>query len=105
MMIAFGLAHLLKLNKFVTIAASNISIPPLMPLILFLSYLAGGLVAGANVSYIHYSTGITLHWIKANLIQYLIGSVVFGLFLAIAGGFISYILLSKFRKKRPGIIK
>jgi hypothetical protein len=36
-----ALAHFLKLNKFVAVTASNISLPPILPLIIFLSYLAG----------------------------------------------------------------
>ncbi len=99
MMIAFGTAHLFKLNKFVTIAASNISIPPLLPVILFLSYIFGGFLLGSHGPEVQYNPGFSMHWVKENLLQYLIGSAFFGICLATAGGTASYILLTIFRKK------
>jgi glycosyltransferase involved in cell wall biosynthesis len=101
MMVAFGLAHLLKLNKFVTVAAANISIPPLIPLILFLSYFTGGIVLGNGTSHNGYNPGLSLEWLKDNLLQYVLGSVVFGIVLAVLLGLASYILLGIFRKKKP----
>ena len=38
MLIAFGLAHMLKLNKVIVIVTSNISIPPFIPIIIFGSF-------------------------------------------------------------------
>jgi glycosyltransferase involved in cell wall biosynthesis len=99
MLIAFGLAHLLKLNKVLVIVASNISIPPMIPIILFASFKTGGLFIEANKLTLHYSSGINFEMIKDNLLQYLIGSLAFGVILAITMGLISYILLSLFRKK------
>ena len=43
---AIALAHLFRLNKFIVIVAANISIPPMIPVILYLSYLTGGIVLG-----------------------------------------------------------
>ncbi len=99
MMIAFGLAHYFKLNKFVTVAASNISIPPVLPLILYLSYETGGLVVGFNKGAV-YSSGFDYQWLKSNFVQYLVGSVVFGIILSLVLGSITYILLQIFRKPK-----
>lgn len=99
MMAAFGLAQAFKLNKFIAVAASNISIPPMLPLIIFLSYIAGGWILGLNTSGIAYDSAIGLHWIKENLIQYLIGSLILGVGMVLVLGPITYILLSLFRKK------
>jgi len=99
MMIAFGLAHYFKLNKFVTVAASNISIPPVLPLILYLSYEAGGLVIGFNKG-AAYSSGFDYQWLKANFMQYLIGSIVFGILLSLVLGSVTYVLLRIFRKPK-----
>ena len=96
---AFGLAHLFKLNKFVTVTASNISLPPMLPFIIFLSYMIGGWVLGVNVSNLHYSSGLGLQWIKENLLQYLLGSLILGLMLALVLGPATYLLLHFFRKK------
>jgi glycosyltransferase involved in cell wall biosynthesis len=98
MVTAFGLAHALKLNKFVTVVASNISIPPVLPLILYLSYITGGWVLGIT-NRVQYSNEFGLAWIKENLIQYIIGSLVFGLILALGVGAVTYIFLRIFRNR------
>lgn len=103
MLAAFGAAYLLKLNRFVAVAASNISIPPMLPLILFLSYYTGRLMIGYSKHTVTYSSGLTLEWVKANLVQYLVGSVVFGILAAMALGAITYLILRIFRKH--GIVK
>jgi glycosyltransferase involved in cell wall biosynthesis len=99
MLATFGLAHLFKLNKFVAVASSNISLPPMLPLIIFLSYMIGGWVMGANISNLDYSQGFGIQWIKENLIQYLLGSLILGLMFALFLGPVTYLLLSFFRKK------
>jgi glycosyltransferase involved in cell wall biosynthesis len=96
---AFGLAHFFKLNKFVTVAASNISLPPLLPFIIFLSYLLGGWVMGVNISHLPYIKGLGLQWIKENLLQYLLGSLILGAMLALVLGPVTYLLLTVFRKR------
>lgn len=101
MVIAFGLAHFFRLNKFVTLAASNISIPPMLPLILYLSYEAGGWVVGTKISAIHYSSGFDYQWIKANFFQYVVGSLIFGGILSVSLGSLTYLLLNIFRKTKP----
>lgn len=100
MVVAFGVAHALKLNKFVTLAASNISIPPFLPLILFLCYITGGLVLGMNTNSVRYTSGISLNWVKENLLQFIVGSLVLGILLAIVSGLTTYILLGIFRKRK-----
>lgn len=99
MIVAVSLAHLFKLNKFVALVTSNISIPPMIPIIIFISYFVGGFVIGAETSHLTYSSGIDLEWIKDNMVQYIVGSFVFGGLLAPLSGLITYILLVIFRKK------
>ncbi|MDY6801977.1 MAG: DUF2062 domain-containing protein [Bacteroidota bacterium] len=99
MMIAFALAHVLKLNKVIVLVISNISIPPMIPIILYASFKTGGLFVEANKINLQYNTGITLDVIKDNLIQYIVGSLVFGIILALSLGLIAYILLLIFRRK------
>ncbi len=100
MVAAFGLAHLLRLNKFITVSSSNISIPPMLPLVLYLSYITGGWVLGSETSPLHYSSGFDYQWIKANLVQYLVGSLVFGSMLSVSLSSITYLLLRIFRKSK-----
>ena len=99
MVVAVALAHFFRLNKFIALVASNISIPPFIPIILFCSYAAGGIVLGDDLSNMEYTSGITFQWIKQNLIQYILGSFVFGGVLAPLTGLTTYILLLLFRKR------
>jgi uncharacterized protein (DUF2062 family) len=99
MVIAVSLAHFFKLNKFVALVTSNISLPPLIPFIMFISYLIGGFVLGVETSHFEYSSGIDFQWIKQNLIQYILGSFVFGMVLAPFSGLMTFLLLVIFRKK------
>jgi uncharacterized protein (DUF2062 family) len=93
-----AIAHLFKLNKFVAVTVSNISLPPMLPFIIFFSYVAGGWILGKNVESLSYTTDIGFQWVKDNLLQYLVGSVAFGLALASFFGPLSYLLLKLFRK-------
>jgi glycosyltransferase involved in cell wall biosynthesis len=94
-----GLAHLFRLNKFVAVTASNISLPPMLPFVIFLSYIIGGWVLGIKVAQLEYNTGIGLQWIRENLVQYLVGSLVLGITLVAVFWPITYFLLRLFRKK------
>ena len=67
-------AHFMKLNKIVAIVFSNISIPPMIPFILY-----GSMVAGAwilNIDNIFSIDNISLQSVGQRLSQYLIGSFV-----------------------------
>ncbi|MBE0648071.1 MAG: DUF2062 domain-containing protein [Bacteroidales bacterium] len=99
MIVAVALAHLFKLNKFVALITSNISIPPMIPVIIFFSYLIGGYVLGIDMSHHEYTSGIDFQWIKQNLFQYILGSFVFGLILSPIAGLTTFLLLVIFRKK------
>ena len=100
LIIAIMLAFILKLNKLIVIVAANISIPPMIPLILYLSYITGGLflnnTVGNNIEF----SGITLEFVKDNLIQYIVGSIFFGLISSLCFGLLTFVFLKIFRKKR-----
>ncbi len=81
--VGFVLAHLLKLNKGIFFIAANISIPPMIPLILYLSFATGGYVIGEEPWTINLSN-ISFEMVYENLLQYIIGSIVFAV---IAGAF------------------
>jgi len=96
---AIALAYLFRLNKPIVIVAANVSITPILPLILYLSYLTGGLVLGKTSVRITSLAGASFHSIKNNLFQYIVGSFVFAFALSIATGLIVFFLLKIFRKK------
>lgn len=80
-MIFAGLsAHFMRLNKLVAIVFSNISIPPMIPFILYGSYWLGGRITGLPVELT--LAEMTLRRMSECLAQYLAGSVA----LAVAAG-------------------
>ena len=96
---AIFLAVLFKLNKPLVIVAANISIPPMIPLIIFLSYKTGALWMGPNAQHIVFNRSITMSSIKANLAQYIYGSITLAVVAGIGFGLITFLLLKLFTKK------
>ncbi len=88
-----------KLNRMITIVSSNISIPPMIPVIVYGSYMIGGLFIKEDPVRLEYHSGITLEYISINLLQYVIGAVVLAVVTALVFGLVTYILLSIFRKE------
>lgn len=98
MIIAAALAHVLKLNKVITLVASNISIPPMIPFILYGSYYAGCRILGRPVT-LHLGD-ISLENTVKVLEQYVLGSIVLAIVCALAAGLVSIVLLSIFRRRK-----
>lgn len=100
LVIAITLAFLLRLNKVLVILAANISIPPMIPLILFLSHLTGAVWMGEDAQYISFSQEITFDMMKANLIQYAVGAVTLAFIGGILSGGITYAMLKIFKRQK-----
>jgi glycosyltransferase involved in cell wall biosynthesis len=102
---AIFLAILLKLNKPLVIVAANISIPPMIPVIIFLSYKMGALWMGANAMQVNFSNAITLDAVKKNLLQYIYGSITLAVVAALIFGLLTFIFLKLIEKKRAVITR
>lgn len=98
--IAIPLAILLKLNKVIVITAANISIPPNIPIILFLSYKLGGVIIGSASNDVKSASGISFEFVYSNLYQYIIGAISLALISSILLGFLTYFILRIFRKRK-----
>ncbi|MCC8036412.1 MAG: DUF2062 domain-containing protein [Rikenellaceae bacterium] len=96
MVVAGVTAHFLKLNKVIAILGSNISIPPMIPVIVYVCYAVGGL--SLNRPLLLTFNNFSLEVIGEGLWQYIVGSVVVGCACALIFGTVSYVLMSKFRK-------
>ena len=83
-------AVLLGLNKSLAFLASNISIPPMIPLIVWSSLKVGSLFTGGGLLP---EGEITRDFIKAHLIQYLTGSFLLALLIAGILGTATYLFL------------
>lgn len=93
-----ALSHLLRLNKVLAVLASNISMPPMFPFIIYFSYKIGGVLLGNT----HLANFDTINWefVKQNFYQYAVGSLFFATVAAISTGLLAFVLLSIFRKPK-----
>lgn len=105
MIVAAFLAHFLRLNKILVLAASNISIPPMIPFLVYFSYKTGGFVLNSE----NELTRETLDQLKTQMLdgefyatfqqmgysifQYVIGAIIFGLGLGLLVGIVSFLIL------------
>jgi uncharacterized protein (DUF2062 family) len=96
---AIALAYLLRLNKFIVIVAANISIPPMIPPILYASYMTGGWILKMDNKLV-FSRNISFDLIRDNLYQYLVGAVVLAVIAALCSGIITWLILMMTRKNR-----
>ena len=93
----FFLAYLLRLNKLIAFAFSNVSIPPFIPLIIFCSLKIGSLVLVKPMPDI---TDFSAEAIKNHIVIYLTGSILFAAIMAALFGLAGYfILISANRNK------
>lgn len=97
MLLTLFFAHLLRLNKVIAVVAANISIPPMIPFLLYGSYRTGCLVLGTAPD-LHLED-ISFENLKSVLEQYLIGSVIFAIACSLLSGIVSAALLAICRRK------
>jgi glycosyltransferase involved in cell wall biosynthesis len=96
--LVFALAIPLKLNKLIAFTFSNISIPPMIPFIIYGSLLMGGWILGTD-------TRIDFENISANakllgdIKEYIVGSFALALVSALLFGSVGYIILKIISKK------
>ena len=96
---AIFLAVLFRLNKPLVIVAANISIPPMIPVIIYGSYKMGAFWMGTNAMQISFSRSITLESIKNNLVQYIYGSITLAIIAGVVFGLLTFIFLKLTGKK------
>jgi glycosyltransferase involved in cell wall biosynthesis len=97
--LAIFLSIIFKLNKGLVIVAANISVPPMIPIIIFLSYKMGAWWMGSRAMELVFSKKISLQNIKTNLEQYIYGSITLAVIAALVLGLISYVLMKIFKRK------
>lgn len=98
----FGLAFLFRLNKPIAFLASNISIPPFIPLIIWGSIKIGEAITGQQVKFNldgEISWDLLMNLLAEHLYVYVIGSLIFSVIMGAVGGLITYFSLSRLAKK------
>ena len=96
------LAFILRLNKLIAFAFSNVSIPPMIPLIIYASLQIGAFFMGQSAmeSFHWRELGSYQAFIQQHLTQYFVGSLVLAVTCAFLFGLGSYALLTA---RRNGI--
>lgn len=93
LIVAIAIAFLLKLNKPLVIIAANLSIPPMIPIILFLSHLTGAVWMGDQAVRISFDETLSIEILKESFVQYLLGAVTLSIGCGIIFGLITQALL------------
>lgn len=94
-LLAISLAVFFRLNKVISFAASNISIPPMIPFILYGSLKIGSYFV-SNSKTLLFDTSLTLDAITNNLQQYIIGSFILATITALLFGVFGFLVLNYF---------
>ncbi len=93
------LSVFLRLNKVLSFAFSNISLPPFIPLIIYASLIVGEAVLPSSTTKgVLQLDNISFDTIQQHLLQYLVGSLLLATIMGLLVGFGSYVLI---RMKQP----
>jgi uncharacterized protein (DUF2062 family) len=105
MLVAAFLAHFFRLNKILVLAASNISLPPMVPFLIYFSYKIGGIVVN-NPEELTKETLIqlkqqilegnfyaTFQEFGYSIFQYVVGAILFALAMGIGVGVVSWLII------------
>ncbi len=97
MAVAIGLAFLFRLNKALVLIGANISIPPMIPFIIY-----GGIQLGSTLlgePPISFDDDISLEFAKSHFQAYILGSVTLACLASIFFGVLTFVSLKVFKKK------
>ena len=97
LLIGIPLSVYFKMNKVLFLTAANISLPPIIPFIIFGSYQFGGLFY-RNGLQLDSVKDLTLESIHYNFVQYFLGGTLLAIFAGLAGFGVSYLLFKMLRK-------
>ena len=95
---AIAAAHLLKLNKAIALVAINISLPPMIPALVYASFKTGEVITQTKSTF-SFRT-ISSQNVAQDTYLFLIGSVSFAVLFAVFMGFITFITLTLIRNRR-----
>jgi glycosyltransferase involved in cell wall biosynthesis len=98
LLVGIPIAVYFRMNKVLFLAAANVSLPPMIPLIIFLSYRFGGLFYQNGVRFDSLKD-LSLDSVHENFIQYFIGGSLLALCAGLFSFGISWIFLKQMRKE------
>lgn len=98
-LIVLFLAILFKLNKAIAFAFSNISLPPFIPLVLFMSLKIGHWVMGSEFDFT-LGDATTNFEVTKHLKSYIVGSITLSFLGGTVAGILGYLFLTIFDRKK-----
>jgi glycosyltransferase involved in cell wall biosynthesis len=98
LLVGIPLSILFRLNKVLFLLAANISIPPMIPFIIYGSFLFGQLFIDGNINHSQLLS-FTSDDIKTNVYLYFTGAIIFAFISALTGFIISFFGFKFFRNK------
>ena len=99
LLIGIAVAVYFRLNKLIFILFAHISIPPMIPLIIYLSFKIGTIWMGEHASHVFFSRNLSLETIKINVIQYTLGAITFATVAGLLAGLTTYLMLIAYKKR------
>ena len=99
LIVALFFAAIFKLNKALVIISSHISLPPMIPFIIFLSYKCGGFWMGDKNEDIAFVPRISLSSVSQHLQQYICGSLTLAFAAGTISGLVAFISLKIFSRR------
>lgn len=100
MLIAIAVAILFKLNKGLVLIAANISFPPFIPVILYLSHIMGKIWIGKNAVTLSFEKGFDLEMMYSSFLQYVLGAITLALVAGLFFGLATFLLLTLSKRNK-----
>ena len=98
---ALATAYLLKLNKAIVLVAINISLPPMIPPLVYASFKVGELITQTKSTFSF--SNISSRNVEIDAFIFLIGSCCLAALLALLFGLVTYVTLTFIRNKKKNI--
>jgi len=100
MWFVLAVAWMFNLNKALAVLASNISIPPMIPVIVFLSIQMGRIWMGQQSVSMEYDKHLSLDHMPTHFLQYILGSFTLAALAAVVFGVATYIFVYAVKGKQ-----
>lgn len=100
MVVSIPFAIYFRLNKVLVLLFANLSVAPLLPLIIYSSFKIGGLFIVSNEIDLLDWKAYSIDTIQQNVLQYAIGSLILSTIIGFSNFGLSYMIISILRKRR-----
>ncbi len=96
--VAIPMSYALRLNTAIVVLSAHISIPPMIPVLVYLSLMMGNWLTGSPME-LSFDWALSLEDTAKHLYTYILGACAFAGMMALLGGFFSYPMLKVMKAK------